>query len=92
MCGDGRHLSKVVGERHDIGALGRHVRVALQCLLLRLQADTPCGLANLGATCYANGALQCLFTNLAFRQGLFNVEPPVADNPILGSLRSASQA
>jgi hypothetical protein len=56
---------------------------------IKFQAATPCGLGNLGATCYANGALQCLFMNLAFREGLFAVEPPVADDAIIGSLRSA---
>lgn len=56
---------------------------------MKLQAATPCGLGNLGATFDANGALQCLFMNLAFREGLFAVEPPVADDAIIGSLRSA---
>lgn len=36
------------------------------------QRDVPAGLFNLGATCYVAGALQCLFADPAFRQGLYN--------------------
>lgn len=33
----------------------------------------PAGLKNLGATCYINALLQCLFQNLLFRDSLFNM-------------------
>ena len=35
------------------------------------QRAVPVGLFNLGATCYGAGALQCLFADTAFRQGLY---------------------
>jgi ubiquitin carboxyl-terminal hydrolase 48 len=37
---------------------------------LLASADSPAGLTNLGATCYANGILQCLCMNKLFRHGI----------------------
>ncbi|CAJ2674881.1 unnamed protein product [Trifolium pratense] len=54
---------------------------------LRASANSPAGLTNLGATCYADSILQCLYMNKHFREGLFSVEPdvlqqePVLDQP-----------
>ncbi|GAU47827.1 hypothetical protein TSUD_306380, partial [Trifolium subterraneum] len=44
---------------------------------LRASADSPAGLTNLGATCYANGILQCLYMNKLFREGIFSAGPDV---------------
>lgn len=50
-------------------------------------AETPAGLTNLGATCYANSILQCLYMNKSFREGIFSVEPDVLrQNPVLDQL------
>ncbi|KAL3630133.1 Ubiquitin carboxyl-terminal hydrolase 26 [Castilleja foliolosa] len=54
---------------------------------LRTSSDTPAGLTNLGATCYANSILQCLYMNKSFREGVFSVEPEVLDRePVLNNI------
>ncbi|KAG2699923.1 hypothetical protein I3760_07G211200 [Carya illinoinensis] len=50
-------------------------------------SKTPAGLTNLGATCYANSILQCLYMNKPFREGIFSLEPEVLrQNPVLDQL------
>ncbi|KAF7830201.1 ubiquitin carboxyl-terminal hydrolase 26-like [Senna tora] len=54
---------------------------------LRASATSPAGLTNLGATCYANSILQCLYMNIPFREGIFSVEPDVLQQqPVLNQL------
>ncbi|XP_027353801.1 ubiquitin carboxyl-terminal hydrolase 26-like [Abrus precatorius] len=54
---------------------------------LRASANSPAGLTNLGATCYANSILQCLYMNKSFREGIFSVEPGVLQQqPVLDQL------
>ncbi|KAL6523117.1 Ubiquitin carboxyl-terminal hydrolase 26 [Orobanche hederae] len=54
---------------------------------LRASFDNPAGLTNLGATCYANSILQCLYMTKSFREGVFSVEPEVlAREPVLNNL------
>ncbi|KAK7260825.1 hypothetical protein RIF29_27123 [Crotalaria pallida] len=54
---------------------------------LRVSANSPAGLTNLGATCYANSILQCLYMNKFFREGIFSVEPSVLQQqPVLDQL------
>ncbi|KFK34235.1 hypothetical protein AALP_AA5G118700, partial [Arabis alpina] len=53
----------------------------------RASDSTPAGLTNLGATCYANSILQCLYMNTAFRQGVFSVEVDVPKQyPVLDQI------
>ncbi|XP_051140687.1 ubiquitin carboxyl-terminal hydrolase 26 isoform X2 [Andrographis paniculata] len=54
---------------------------------LRASSSTPAGLTNLGATCYANSILQCLYMNKSFRKGVFSVEPEILDaEPVLNNI------
>ncbi|XP_068662754.1 ubiquitin carboxyl-terminal hydrolase 26-like isoform X3 [Aristolochia californica] len=54
---------------------------------LRSSVDLPSGLTNLGATCYANSILQCLYMNTSFRAGIFSVEPELLkQQPVLDQL------
>ncbi|XP_054797302.1 ubiquitin carboxyl-terminal hydrolase 26 isoform X2 [Prosopis cineraria] len=54
---------------------------------LRASANSPAGLTNLGATCYANSILQCLYMNKCFREGIFSVEPDLLQQqPVLNQL------
>jgi len=54
---------------------------------LRASDCSPAGLTNLGATCYANSILQCLYMNKSFRQGIFSVEPDLLQQqPVLDQL------
>ncbi|KAF9687194.1 hypothetical protein SADUNF_Sadunf02G0068300 [Salix dunnii] len=54
---------------------------------LRDTDETPAGLTNLGATCYANSVLQCLYMNASFRQIVFSAEPDLLnEQPVLNQL------
>lgn len=54
---------------------------------LRPSLDSPAGLTNLGATCYANSILQFLYMNKSFREGVFSAEPEVLkEQPVLSQL------
>ena len=49
---------------------------------------SPCGLSNLGNTCYVNAALQVLFTCSAFRRAIYAVDTSIiAREPLLEQLQ-----
>ncbi|KAL0862811.1 hypothetical protein Bca101_041929 [Brassica carinata] len=53
----------------------------------RRASSTPAGLTNLGATCYANSILQCLYMNASFREGVFSLEVEVLEkHPVLDQI------
>jgi ubiquitin carboxyl-terminal hydrolase 48 len=57
------------------------------CKDLRPSLRFPAGLTNLGATCYANSILQCLYMNKSFREGVFSIEADVLkEQPVLYQL------
>ncbi|KAI4369312.1 hypothetical protein MLD38_017766 [Melastoma candidum] len=57
------------------------------CSELRDSLDSPAGLTNLGATCYANSILQCLYMNSTFRRAVFSIEADVLQRqPVLDQL------
>lgn len=57
------------------------------CKDLRSSTDTPAGLTNLGATCYANSILQCLYMNTSFRSGIFSLDIDLlSKHPVLDQL------
>lgn len=47
--------------------------------LLRPSSDSPSGLTNLGATCYVNSVLQCLYRIKPFIRGFFAAEPDLLE-------------
>ena len=64
------------------GLWGRDTEVIVQdavgvdpTTLARTGTDTPCGLLNLGNTCYVAAALQCLFSIREFRGNVFVLNP-----------------
>ena len=54
----------------------------------QLSPCRPAGLMNLGATCYVNALLQCLFHNPFFRQAVFSYREGAADAAPPGGSRS----
>lgn len=71
----------------DLSSVLRVLRVSPTWLVSAQDASLPCGLNNLGNTCYVNSALQCLFMTPIFRHAIYQVATPAADDIILGHIR-----
>ncbi|EQC37452.1 hypothetical protein SDRG_05055 [Saprolegnia diclina VS20] len=58
-----------------LDALGDNPSLAVRTRVTEDGPSTPCGLRNLGATCYVNSMVQVLFMDLAFRRAVHEWKP-----------------
>ncbi|KDO22072.1 hypothetical protein SPRG_12059 [Saprolegnia parasitica CBS 223.65] len=58
-----------------LDALGDNPSLAVRTRVTADGPSTPCGLRNLGATCYVNSMVQVLFMDLAFRRAVHEWKP-----------------
>lgn len=47
------------------------------------QAGHPCGLVNLGSTCYGNAALQCIYSVPSIRNAFFNLSSELSADSVI---------